>query len=82
VAAEAVEPGDVVGIRLVFGMGEQTVYADGELRHAEMVTDKAYLGFKFIGLEQTQEGTTTLQVIARKISEFQKAAEGAVSRKA
>jgi c-di-GMP-binding flagellar brake protein YcgR len=81
-AAEALEEGDVVGIRLIFGLGEETVYADGEVRHTDVVSDKAFIGFKFLGLEQTQEGAATLQFLAHKITEFQKATEGAVSRKA
>jgi len=81
-AAEALDPGDIVGVRLIFGAGEQKVYADCEVRHAEAVADNAHLGFRFIGLEQTKEGAATLQLIAHKIAEFQKVAEAAVSRRA
>jgi hypothetical protein len=81
-AAEALEPGDTVGARLIFGVGEQTVFADCDLRHAKAVADNAYIGFRFIGLEQGEEGAAVLQLIASKIAEFQKASQGAVSRKA
>ncbi len=81
-AAEALEEGDVVGMRLIFGVAEETVYTDGEVRHADVVADKTSVGFKFLGLEQTQEGAAILQFLARKISEFQKATETAVSSKA
>jgi c-di-GMP-binding flagellar brake protein YcgR len=69
-AAGDVESGDAVGVRIVFGMGEQTVYSDAEVRHAELTGTRAVVGFRFLGLDQTHEGREALQLIASKVSEY------------
>jgi len=75
-AASEVEPGDTVGVRVSFGMGEHAVYADAEVRHAEPLGAKAMVGFRFLGLDQTPEGRAAMQLIAAKVAEYQRIAEG------
>ncbi len=74
-AAEELEPGDSVGVRLSFGMGEQAVFGDAEVRHAEPTGGKAMIGFRFIGLDQTPEGRGAIQLIATKVAEYQRLAD-------
>ncbi|MCJ7543924.1 MAG: PilZ domain-containing protein [Phycisphaerae bacterium] len=71
-AAGDVEAGDAVRTRIVFGMGEQAVYADAEVRHAELSSARAMIGFRFVALDQTHEGRTALQLIASKVSEYER----------
>jgi c-di-GMP-binding flagellar brake protein YcgR len=75
-AAGDVEIGDMVGVRIVFGMGEQAVYADAEVRHIEPLGPKAMVGFRFLGLDQTHDGRGGLQIIATKVAEYERLAEG------
>jgi len=72
--AENLEPGETVGMRLVFGTGGETIYADAQFRHAETTANKALMGFQFLGLTETPEGRVVLQVISAKVAEFQRAA--------
>ncbi len=75
-AADDVEVGDMVGVRILFGMGEQAVYGDAEIRHIESLGPKAMVGFRFLGLDQTHEGRKALQIIATKVAEYQRLTEG------
>lgn len=73
-AASALEEGDSVGLRVVFGAGGETVYADAQFRHVELRDGRALMGFQFIGLTETPAGRVALQLISAKVSEFQNAA--------
>jgi c-di-GMP-binding flagellar brake protein YcgR len=69
-AARVLEMGDSVGVRLVFGAGDQTVYADAQFRHIEAAGDKTLIGFQFVGLAQTPQGRHALDLISRKVGEY------------
>ncbi len=74
-AAGDVEAGEAVGVRIVFGMGQQTIYSDAEVRHAELIGARAMIGFRFVGLDQTPEGRAALQLVASKVAEYERAAQ-------
>ena len=68
--------GDSVGVRLSFGSGQESVYADAQLRHvAAEGSGQWSIGFQFVGLTQTAEGRETLKFIGQKVTEFQQIAE-------
>lgn len=67
---EILETGDVVGLRLVFGPGEATVYADAQCRHAQARDGKSVMGFQLLGLTETPEGKEALQTILDRVSGF------------
>ena len=69
---DAVSSGDVVGVRISFGVGEQNVYADAQFRHTVAEDGKTHLGFQFIGLGLTPEGREALQVIGSKANQYQR----------
>jgi c-di-GMP-binding flagellar brake protein YcgR len=75
-AAENVEDGHAVGVRIVFGVGEQTVYADAELRHTQPLGPKAMMGFRFVGLDQSPTGRQALKLIIAKVAEYERLAGG------
>jgi c-di-GMP-binding flagellar brake protein YcgR len=68
------EMGYFLGTRLLFGAGQEAIYADACLRHITAGPDGAALGFQFLGLEYSEEGKQALRSISRKVSEFQAAA--------
>ena len=72
-AASALEVGDVVGMRLLFGLGSEAVYADAQFRHVEEADGQSLMGFQFLGLGQTRQGHYALKVISVKVAEFQRA---------
>jgi len=69
------ECGETVGVRIAFGAGDGTVYADAQFRHVCRENDEAVMGFQFLGLAQTNEGKDALRIISRKVSEYQQAAQ-------
>jgi c-di-GMP-binding flagellar brake protein YcgR len=70
------EMGDSVGVRLTFGSGQESVYADAQLRHVVLEGAEQWsLGLQFVGLPQTPEGRQALMFIGQKVSEFQQIAE-------
>jgi len=69
---QSVEVGETVGLRLVFGTGGNTVYADAQLRHVEDAGDQARMGFQFLGLAHSPKGRQALQVISAKVAELQR----------
>jgi c-di-GMP-binding flagellar brake protein YcgR len=70
------ELGDSVGVRLTFGSGQESVYADAQLRHVVLESASQWsLGLQFVGLAQTPEGREALMFIGQKVSEFQQIAE-------
>lgn len=85
------EMGYFVGTRLLFGVGQEAVYADACVRHIALGEYGAIVGFQFLGLEYSDDGKAALQAISRKVNEFhavearqdespRSAAVGAVSR--
>jgi hypothetical protein len=68
--ASAFQMENPVGMRLVFGAGDQTVYADAQFRHVQPAGDKAMIGFQFIGLAQTPQGRHALDLISKKVGEY------------
>jgi c-di-GMP-binding flagellar brake protein YcgR len=68
------EPGYFVGTRLVFGVGQEAVYADASVRHIAAGEDGTVVGFQFLGLEYTDAGKQSLRTISRKVAEYQAAA--------
>jgi c-di-GMP-binding flagellar brake protein YcgR len=74
-AAEALEVGDTVGVRLIFGAGRESVYADAQYRHHERTLDgHVLMGFQFMGLDQTTEGRAALRIVSEAVNEFQRLA--------
>ncbi len=69
---DAVSPGDTVGVRISFGIGDETVYADALFRHCVEEGGKFHLGFQFVGLGLTPQGREALQVIGTKANQFQR----------
>jgi len=83
-ATRFLEVGDIVGVRIVFGAAEETVYADAQFRHWEPGDGDgglALMGFQFIGLAQSHEGLEVIQFLNRKIREFQHAERRAHHRR-
>lgn len=73
-SSRSVDEGDLVGVRLLFGTGDEAIFADGQVRHVEGQDEQTILGFQFIGMEQTEEGRRSLQAISGHTSEFQRIA--------
>jgi len=71
-APKDMEPGDSVGVRISFGAGEETVYAEAQFRHIQRANGEAHLGFQFVALAQTPEGKHALELIGTKAAEFQR----------
>jgi len=69
---DAISPGDTVGVRISFGIGEEAVYADAQFRHCLEEGGKFHLGFQFVGLGLTPEGREALQAIGSKANQFQR----------
>lgn len=76
-AGMVLDVGDVIGLRITFGSDDEVVYADAQFRHAMQADDGIMLGFQFIGLGQSPEGKSALQIISSKVTEFQKMAQQA-----
>lgn len=68
---QIVEVGFVVGVRLVFGVDGEAVYADAQCRHITLEDESIQLGFQFLGLGHTAAGREALRTIGRKVSEYQ-----------
>jgi len=69
--AARLDVGENVGVRIAFGSGEGTVFADAQFRHSEEVASDIVMGFQFLGLAQTPEGKEALRVISTKVAQFQ-----------
>ncbi|MHC4983379.1 MAG: flagellar brake protein [Planctomycetota bacterium] len=72
-ASKVLEVGDVVGMRLLFGLGSEAVYTDAQFRHVETAGEGVLMGFQFLGLGQSRQGRRTLKVISAKVGEFHRA---------
>lgn len=66
------EAGDLIGVRLLFGVASETCFVDAQFRYAETDGDKAMMGFQFIGLAHSREGRTALQLISSKVADLQR----------
>lgn len=62
--------GDTVGVRIVFGVGEEVVYTNAQFRHMQCSDGEFFLGFQFVGLDQTPEGRAIIKQISGKVSEY------------
>lgn len=62
--------GQPIGVRIVFGPGEASVYADAQFRHKQPEDAGVSFGFQFVGLAHTEQGRENLRLISRKMSEF------------
>jgi len=71
-AGGALDVGDVVGMRLLFALGSESVYADAQFRHKEDATGEVLMGFQFLGLGQTRQSQQALKLISAKVAEFQR----------
>ncbi len=71
-AAASLDVGDLVGVRLVFGVGGHSVYTDAQFRHARdgQSCENVLLGFQFMGLDQTLKGRAALRLIVAKVNEL------------
>lgn len=67
---EALDIGETIGVRISFGAGGETVYADAQFRHRQEVDGDIHLGFQFVGLAQTPDGRKTLQQIGGVAAQF------------
>lgn len=66
------EIGETVGVRIIFGAGDETVYADAQFRHIHRDPGDVKFGFQFVGLGQTPEGKQALELIGSKVADFQR----------
>ena len=71
-SVDVLEEGDQVGVRLLFGAGQEAIYADASIRHVDVSGLDAEIGFQFVGLEQSEEGKNVLATIGQKVVLFQK----------
>ncbi len=71
---DSVDVGDMVGMHVTFGPGQESVTVDAQFRHVEGDDDQLLLGFQFLGLEATDDGKTTLLTISRRVNEIRDAA--------
>ncbi len=74
-ASRCLETGDIVGVRIVFGAADESIFADAQYRHSQPDGEMALLGFQFVGLMETPEGQEAMQLIAQKVTEFQRIAQ-------
>ena len=72
---------DIVGVRLGFGAGQETVYADAQFRHAQPDGEMTLIGFQFVGLGHSAEGLKALKFIITKVSEYHQATQAAAGRR-
>ncbi|MCD6304107.1 MAG: PilZ domain-containing protein [Planctomycetes bacterium] len=66
------EVGETVGVRISFGSGEPTVYADAQFRHVQPMAAGLAVGFQFVGLAHSDQGRKTLQFLGTKTAQFQR----------
>ncbi|MHC4984824.1 MAG: flagellar brake protein [Planctomycetota bacterium] len=66
------EVGDLVGVRLSFGLAEESCFADAQFRHAQMDGEALMLGFQFMGLAHSRHGRAALKLISVKVAELQR----------
>ena len=71
-AGMGLDSGDIVGLRMTFGVGAEAVFANAQFRHCKPADDGALLGFQFVGLGQDDESKDALRMIVGKVSEYQR----------
>ena len=71
-AAVILDTGDTVGLRMTFGMSDETLLTDAQFRHAIPADQGTLIGFQFVGLGQSPEGKNALRIISTKVSEYQR----------
>lgn len=72
-AAPAMEEGDLSGVKLEIGPEYGPIAADVQLRHqAEDGKGGILLGYQFVGLNESEEGRHTLEVLGRVVADFQR----------
>ena len=74
--------GDTIGVRLIFGAGQDAVFADAQFRHLVEEGETELLGFQFLGLAHSEEGRKALKAISSKVAEFHHVKSGASKRHA
>lgn len=78
-SVDSLEEGDQVGVRVLFGAGQEAIYADAQIRHVKAWADMVEIGFQFVGLEHTEDGKRALAAIGQKVVMFQHDVSGAES---
>ena len=63
---------DLVGVRLSFGLAEESCFADAQFRHAQVDGEALLLGFRFVGLAHSGHGRAALRLITIKVAEMQR----------
>jgi hypothetical protein len=71
-AAEYIEAGDLVGVRVTFGETENAAILDAQLRHAQPDNDMAMLGLQFVDTDHSQETLTAMGLVQAKVEELGK----------
>jgi len=71
-AGMGLDAGDMVGLRMAFGVGTEGVFANAQFRHCKNDAKGALLGFQFVGLGQTDETKGALRMIIGKVSEYRR----------
>ncbi|MHC4561481.1 MAG: flagellar brake protein [Planctomycetota bacterium] len=69
-AAEYIQAGDLVGVRVTFGDTEGAAILDAQLRHAQPDNEMAMLGLQFVDTERSEETLTALGLIHAKVEEL------------
>ena len=72
--ALVLDTGDMVGLRMTFGMSAETLFADAQFRHAIPAEQGTLMGFQFIALGQSPEGKNAMRIVGAKVSEYQRLA--------
>ncbi len=69
---DRLETGYLAGVRIGFGPGQPSVFADAEIRHVAHDNGEIVVGLQFVGLEQTHDGRQILRIIGGKVTELQR----------
>ena len=72
-AGRYLDPGDVVGLRMLFVEDDEEVSLDAQLRHTEPDGRMVLLGFQFAELDGSERTARALAVIRAKADEYQAA---------
>jgi len=64
------QTGDLVGVRLMFGVANETCFADAQFRHSKTHGHGILMGFQFVGLAHSRRGRSALQLISAKVAGF------------
>jgi hypothetical protein len=78
---EDLESGYLVGVRLAFGAGAESIYADAQIRHVRPESDGLAVGFQFLGLEHSPQGRRALRQITNHVVQYQLLAVGQAPRR-